>query len=80
MKRSPRDGVLCLLLSTAAPVWAEVVVWHFGAPAAGERNRNRPGPQPPSSPSSATVTQYHLNVDGATPAVYAYSSRVSAPP
>jgi len=79
MERIPRRGVLCPLLSVAAPVWAQKIVWNFGAAAVGARNGNLPGLRPSSSPSLATATQYHLNVDGATLAVCAYSSRVSAP-
>jgi hypothetical protein len=79
MKRIAWGGVLCLLLATTAPVGAERSVRNFGAPMRAGRNKNLPGPRPPSSPSTATATQHQRDVDGAVLTVYAYSSRISTP-
>jgi hypothetical protein len=80
MKRILCPGVLCLLLSTAAPLRAGAVVWDFGAAAGVDRNKTLPGPRSPSSPSRATAAEYHQDLAGATLNVYAYSSRISALP
>ena len=77
MKRIAWGGVLCLLLSTTAPVGAERSVRNFGAPMRAGRNKNLPGPRPPSSPSTATATQHQRDVDGTALIVYAYSSRIA---
>jgi len=46
MNRILCPGVLCLLLSTAVPISAGMVVWDFGAPAGADRNKNLPAPRP----------------------------------
>jgi hypothetical protein len=66
MNRILCPGVLCLLLSTAVPISAGMVVWDFGAPAGADRNKNLPAPRPPSSPSNAAATQCHQDLAGAT--------------
>jgi hypothetical protein len=80
MRRIGWGGVLCLLRATTAPVGAERSVRNFGAPMSAGRNKNLPGPRPPSSPSTATATQHQRDVDGAVLTVYAHSPRISASP
>jgi len=77
MNRIAWGGELCLLLATTAPVGAERSVRNFGAPMQAGRDKNLPGPRPPSSPSTATATQHQRDVNGAVLTACAYSSRIS---
>lgn len=55
MKRIVSGGVLCVLLSIAAPVWAGPVIWNFGPPS--------PSDAGPLSPATNT---YSVTMDGKT--------------